>query len=441
MMEKTYEYVPRYCVWELTLACNLRCRHCGSKAGRPRANELSIEECMSVVVSLARLGCEVLTLSGGEPTLHPAWESIAQAAFEQGMHVNMVTNGYALDAATVCKMKNARLSNVAVSIDGPKAQHEMLRGRGTFDPACRSLSRLKAAGISTVMMTTINTLNMKVLGDTCRIAEKVGAERWRLQLGKAMGNMRIHQAWVVEPRDLLTILPKLHQLSRSANVRIGIGDSLGFHGTFDEALRSVGWKGNPQTWMGCQAGLQAVGIEADGGIKGCLSMQAELTESDPLLEGNLRSRSLESIWQDPNGFEYNRRFDPSSLGGFCRKCHHRLSCRGGAKCVAAASTGWLHDNPYCYHRVKQLTSNTLKRNITKHIAAASIASMCLFGHASCGLEAEVKPPTCEEIDCKIPDPAISIDDYEDCCGIIDCNDICCECDYGIVPAQAIRKCC
>ena len=72
-------YYPRFCVWELTLACDMRCRHCGSFAGRPRERELDTEEALSVAQQLADMRCERLTLSGGEPTLRPDWDRIAQA--------------------------------------------------------------------------------------------------------------------------------------------------------------------------------------------------------------------------------------------------------------------------------------------------------------------------------------------------------------------------
>src|SRR5690554_4893308 len=40
---------PIYCVWEITLACDLGCRHCGSRAGDSRPDELSTDECLEVV--------------------------------------------------------------------------------------------------------------------------------------------------------------------------------------------------------------------------------------------------------------------------------------------------------------------------------------------------------------------------------------------------------
>ena len=87
------DWKPRNCVWELTLACNLRCEPCGSRAGTVRKNELSVDECLAVVDQLHQMGCELITLSGGEPTLKKGWDRIAAAIAERGMFVNMVTNG------------------------------------------------------------------------------------------------------------------------------------------------------------------------------------------------------------------------------------------------------------------------------------------------------------------------------------------------------------
>ena len=66
-------YVPAHCVWELTLRCNMRCLHCGSRAGRARADELSVEECFRVGDDLAALGCRQVTFIGGEVFLYPGW--------------------------------------------------------------------------------------------------------------------------------------------------------------------------------------------------------------------------------------------------------------------------------------------------------------------------------------------------------------------------------
>src|SRR4051794_22058988 len=54
--EKDRTARPIYAVWEVTLACDLACRHCGSRAGRERPDELSTDEALDLVDQIADLG-------------------------------------------------------------------------------------------------------------------------------------------------------------------------------------------------------------------------------------------------------------------------------------------------------------------------------------------------------------------------------------------------
>ena len=46
---------PVYAVWEVTLKCDLACRHCGSRAGHARPDELSTPEALDLVRQMAEL--------------------------------------------------------------------------------------------------------------------------------------------------------------------------------------------------------------------------------------------------------------------------------------------------------------------------------------------------------------------------------------------------
>src|SRR5688500_7094210 len=56
--QKDEKYRPIYAVWEITLACDLACRHCGSRAGKDRPDELTTEECLDLVDQMAELGVQ-----------------------------------------------------------------------------------------------------------------------------------------------------------------------------------------------------------------------------------------------------------------------------------------------------------------------------------------------------------------------------------------------
>ncbi len=441
---------PRNCVWELTLACNLRCAHCGSRAGRPRDRELDTAECLDVVAQLAALQCDLVTLSGGEPLLRRDWDVIARAAADLGIYVNLVTNGTLVDRDVARRTVDAGLVNVGVSVDGPEDLHDGIRGKGAFARTMAGIANLRAVGMSVGVLTHVNRQNLARLQDVRRVALEAGAATWRLQLGKPMGSMTERQDLLLRPRDLLTLVPEIARLKALGGIGVSVGDSIGYYGTHDKALRGRGWRGGrAESWQGCQAGLQAIGIESDGGIKGCLSMQAEMGDGDPFREGTVTDTSLAELWFREGAFPYNREFRADSLTGFCRRCAHASVCKGGARCVAAAATGALGEDPFCYHRVIAMHGDGRLRTAIARSAAAASAAL-LIGAAGCGSDdAQGWCPSgavCDEI--FVPDvvqdvvPAtedvVATDAKADA---IDCQNVCCLCDYGIIPEEVYQACC
>ncbi|MBI2896953.1 MAG: radical SAM protein [Deltaproteobacteria bacterium] len=377
---------PRNCVWELTLACNLRCEHCGSRAGRARPEELGTDECLSIVSQLADLGCELVTLSGGEPTLRKDWDVIARAVAGRGIYVNVVTNGvYRSDEAAreiAARARDAGLANVGVSLDGPEDVHDRLRGPGTFARTIAAIGHFRAAGLPVAVLTTVNRRNLVLLPEVRRIVMEAGAGQWRLQLAKPMGTMDEHRDIVIRPEQLLTLIPMLARLKKAGGVHLHVGDSIGYYGPHDKVLRGVGWRGRKECWKGCQAGMQAIGIEADGGVKGCLSLQAKWGDRDPFVEGNLKERTLADVWYDPRSFSFNRDFTEDALTGVCAGCPKGGLCRGGARCVSSAVSGLLTEDPYCYYRLAGEAERPISLGLGRAAVAAATLALSL-GAAGC----------------------------------------------------------
>lgn len=383
--DRSGTWTPKTCVWELTLACNLDCLHCGSRAGKVRPGELATEQCLDVVSQLSDLGCELLTLSGGEPTLKRGWHRIAAAAVEAGMYCNMVTNGvYRNDSARaeiVSQAIEAGMCNVGVSLDGPPSIHDRIRGEGNYARAVQSVREFTEAGLPVAVLTTVNRLNIDRLDEVRLRVIDAGATQWRLQLAKPMGNLSDHDELVISPIDMLSLLPKLARMKRQPGVALHIGDSIGYYGAPDRVLRSRGWRGKRESWRGCQAGMRAIGIEANGNIKGCLSMQARYDGENSFVEGNLKENTLAEIWKKPGAFAYNREFKREQLTGFCRTCRHADRCRGGATCVAAATEGHLGEDKYCFYRMSVLQRRRRLRLAPPARLAASAFVLALSGSA------------------------------------------------------------
>ncbi|UCD13833.1 MAG: SPASM domain-containing protein, partial [Thermoplasmatales archaeon] len=100
-------------------------------------------------------------------------------------------------------------------------------------------------------------------------------------------------------------------------------------------------------WKGCWAGKRVLGIQSDGGVKGCLAL------SDGFIEGNIRDRNIVEIWRDPKAFSYNREFKINDLGENCRSCKYGEVCKGGCSTRSDLLTGSLHNDRYCFCRIEQ----------------------------------------------------------------------------------------
>ncbi|MCD6309312.1 MAG: SPASM domain-containing protein, partial [Candidatus Eremiobacteraeota bacterium] len=201
--------------------------------------------------------------------------------------------------------------------------------------------------INTAAVTSICRLNIDELEDIYQILVSCGVNAWQLQLIFVGGRMKKNPELVCPPEDLARILDFLIEKRKPGIPMIVYpADCLGYFTWREEKIR-------PSPWTGCYAGILGIGIEANGNIKGCLSLEPSLLKDNPYVEGNIRQNTLEEIWNKPDAFSYNRKFDKRKARGGCRRCVHLDQCRCGCSATALYATGSRYDNPYCIYRVEE----------------------------------------------------------------------------------------
>ncbi|AEF98525.1 radical SAM protein [Methylomonas methanica] len=128
--------------------CNLQCLHCWSNSGPNGKNVLDMTDIMSFIRTLMPLGLQRVSLSGGEPLLHPEIADIVKELIDKKLKVVITTNGTKTDFflnLVLCLSESQRRNlEVRVSLDGPENICDSLRGRNVYRKAISSIEAIKS---------------------------------------------------------------------------------------------------------------------------------------------------------------------------------------------------------------------------------------------------------------------------------------------------------
>lgn len=137
---------------EITHRCNLQCVFCGYWKNDP-IGELSIEQIKGLMDRFVRLGTLSWGFTGGEPLIKPGVDKLIEHAVRKRLYANLVTNGTLLSEHLDAVRQ---LNFVIVSIDGPLALHDSLRGQGVFTRTLDGISRARDFGVPIVLQTILS---------------------------------------------------------------------------------------------------------------------------------------------------------------------------------------------------------------------------------------------------------------------------------------------
>ncbi len=355
---------PAYVVWELTLACDHACTHCGSRAGRKRkregqSDEMTTSEALDFVNQLKTMKTREVILIGGEAYLHEGFLDVVKALHQAEIRVGMTTGGYGVTAQLAQDMAQAGMYQVSVSIDGMEEAHDRMRSRkGSFAAATAALGHIVAAGMGLCANTNLNRLNQADLEDLYQHLVACEVQAWQLQLTAALGRAADRPEMLLQPYELGELLPQIATLKTRGlqeGMTIMPGNNLGYFGPEEALLRSPR-AGMRDHWAGCQAGRFVMGVESNGAIKGCPSLQPAY------ITGHLRDHSLEKLWQSEKITELRKRTS-NELWGFCKTCPFAKTCRAGCTFHSHALFGRAGNNPYCHYRVRRLAEQGKRERV------------------------------------------------------------------------------
>ena len=119
--------------------CNLSCTYCNEfdTFSKP----VALEEMFHRVDLLANLGTTIVTISGGEPLLHPHLEEVVRRVRSHGILAGMITNGYLLTPQRIEHLNRAGLDHLQISIDNVLPDEVSKKSLKVLDRKLQMLAR------------------------------------------------------------------------------------------------------------------------------------------------------------------------------------------------------------------------------------------------------------------------------------------------------------
>jgi MoaA/NifB/PqqE/SkfB family radical SAM enzyme len=168
---------PVICGMYLTNRCPLRCKMC-TLATDPAKRTMRLDVFEEAVAALGTMGCQYISIAGGEPLVVDEAVSYLAAAKRHIPVVHVVTSGYTVDRALARQIGGIAVDSVAVSLDGFEHTHDSIRGvTGAYARAVRALRLLKqeAPGVELTVNSVIMPENVAELKDLVLQSERLGA--------------------------------------------------------------------------------------------------------------------------------------------------------------------------------------------------------------------------------------------------------------------------
>ena len=358
---------PFQIVWDVTTACNLKCKHCYSSSGKKREDELDTKDAKKAIDIMARAGVTILAFSGGEPLVRKDIFELAKYAANHGMYVAMATNGTLITKEVARKMKESGIKFVQISLDGATPEvHDEFRGiKGAFERTIEGIKNCVAEGFFVEVSTTATRFNYKQIPDIIRLCEKLKVNWLMIFNFVPTGRGRFIIENDLTPEEREELLKLLWNESKKASIeilstapqfaRVALQEEMG-----QDSLTMPTHFYNPKLQGqlvnlaefigGCGAGRFYVAMEPNGDLQPCVFF--------PVKIGNILEDDFEELWRKNKLLEELRNKD---LIKKCGECEYRYYC-GGCRARAYGYFGdHLMPDPGCI-RNKEYYEKAVKEN-------------------------------------------------------------------------------
>ena len=342
--------IPTTLLAELTHRCPLHCPYCSNPLDLIRAeSELTTDDWKRVFTQARALGVLQLGLSGGEPLLRKDLEELAAHARQEGLYSTLVTSGLGLTRARAERLKEGGLEHIQISIqDSDPEVAERIAGVRSVKHKQAAAALVRELGFAFTVNVVLHRANLDRLEEIIDLAADLGADRVELANTQYYG-------WGLENRAAL--MPTRIQVERSREAAERAIQRYRGRMQITYVLPDY-YEAYPKACYGGWGKLYLV-VTPNGAVLPCHGA----TQITGMAFDNVRSRSLQWIWQESEAFRAFR--GDSWMKEPCRSCPRKTVDFGGCRCQAFALTGdAANTDPVC-------TLSPLRRVVDEALTEAS----------------------------------------------------------------------
>lgn len=342
--------------WAVTGKCNMNCKHCFMASDNaPMMGEFSWEECLSLLDECERSGIQTITLTGGEPMLHPHFMDIVRECARRRIDVGEVnTNGSFLTEEMLEEFKALGMdTEIKVSFDGI-GHHDWLRGVPNAEEiALRAMRLAKEKGFRVRSQTNVHRGNLDVMYDTVKLLDEMGVEevriirttetpRWRENGGDStLGILEYYD-------EMLKLIERCVQ--SGFRISVDVWQFLHYSpidGTYYFHPVQVDCRRYRDSIPACKGARGTVAVSYTGEVYPCNQMSGTFAHLG-ISYGNVKKQPLHDLLTDGAYLEQvtmpvSEIYDANEV---CRSCQYWKCCMGGCRAIAMVFTNkYRHFDP------------------------------------------------------------------------------------------------
>lgn len=337
--------------WHITDECDQRCKHCYifSEDNCKKTDTMNREQMEETFYNCLDF-CKVYDrqpyfyITGGDPILHADFWWLMELMKSNNIPFTILGNPFHLNDEVCRKLKEYGCEKYQLSIDGMRENHDWFRKPGSFDTTLEKIQCIKKAGIRSVIMTTVSSVNIDEIPDIIDTVVEHKADVFAFARYCPTSEEKNNGIAPLRYRKLLEICDKKFSKYEATDCETYFNKKDHLWTLYEYEKGTFSIPKNAEKGMiygGCNCGNCHLTILPTGDILACRRVQNSKV-------GNVFEDRIADVWV--TSMEEYREYTKFKK---CSKCELLAWCRG-CPAVADGSSGDFYDaDPQCWHEIDE----------------------------------------------------------------------------------------